>query len=137
MKGGVSARMARVLIVDDSSAVRAYHAGILRGQGHEVDVADNGFEGLEKFCAAGYDLVLVDVNMPRMHGYDLIREIRKCPGGRDVGVVVISTEAGHEDKVEAYRAGADLYLVKPVDPEELEGVCAMFGRRNEQAAGEK
>ncbi|MDN5347533.1 MAG: two-component system, chemotaxis family, chemotaxis protein CheY [Clostridia bacterium] len=120
--------MARVLIVDDSSAVRAYHASILLGQGHQVDLADNGYEGLEKFCAVDYDLVLVDINMPRMHGYDLVREIRKNERGKKVGIVVVSTEAGSNDRFQAYKAGADLYLVKPVRPEELERVCVMFSR---------
>lgn len=120
--------MAHVLIVDDSSAVRAYHASILLKDGHQVDFADNGYEGLEKFCTGNYDVVLVDINMPKMHGYDLIREIRRTERGRKAGIVVISTEASHNDMVEAYKAGADLYLVKPVKPEDLEQVCAMFSR---------
>lgn len=74
--------MARVLIVDDSSAVRAYHADILRADGFEVEVADNGYEGLEKFLAEDYDVLLVDVNMPRMHGYELIREVRQGQKGQ-------------------------------------------------------
>lgn len=121
--------MARVLIVDDSSAVRAYHANILQKAGHQVDFADNGYEGLEKFFMAEYDVVLVDINMPKMHGYDLIREIRKTEQSKNVGVVVVSTEAGQNDMVEAYKAGADLYLVKPVKPEDLERVCRMFSNR--------
>lgn len=120
--------MAHVLIVDDSSAVRAYHATILSKDGHQVDFADNGYEGLEKFYAADYDVILVDINMPKMHGYDLIREIRKTERGRNVGIVVVSTEAAQNDMLEAYKAGADLYLVKPVKPEDLERVCTMFGR---------
>jgi two-component system chemotaxis response regulator CheY len=120
--------MAHVLIVDDSSAVRAYHASILTKDGHQVDFADNGYEGLEKFYAADYDVVLVDINMPKMHGYDLIREIRKTEHGKKVGIVVVSTEAAQNDMVEAYKAGADLYLVKPVKPEDLERVCTMFSR---------
>ncbi|PRR71646.1 response regulator [Neomoorella humiferrea] len=118
--------MARVLIVDDSSAVRAYHASILVKDGHQVDFADNGYEGLEKFCAADYDVVLVDINMPRMHGYDMVRAIRRIERGQKVGIIVVSTEADSKDMVEGYKAGADLYMVKPVKPEELKQICTMF-----------
>lgn len=122
--------MARVLIVDDSSAVRAYHASILTKEGHQVDLADNGYEGLEKFFQNDYDVVLADVNMPKMHGYDLAKEIRKSERGAKVGIIVISTEAGQKDRLEAYNAGADLYLVKPVSPAELINACMMFGASN-------
>ncbi|MGB9661740.1 MAG: response regulator [Moorellaceae bacterium] len=117
-----------MLIVDDSSAVRAYHATILQTDGFEVEVADNGYEGLEKFLTADYDLLLVDVNMPRMHGYELIREVRRSPRGKKVGIIVISTEAGPRDRLEAFKAGADLYLIKPIDPQELSCICRMATR---------
>ncbi|QGP90878.1 Chemotaxis protein CheY [Neomoorella glycerini] len=115
--------MVKVLIVDDSSAVRAYHAAVLQGCGFAVDVAANGYEGLEKICAADYDVLLVDVNMPSMHGYELVKEIRKTERGQSMGIIMISTEAGPHDRLAAYKAGADLYLVKPVDPEELKKTC--------------
>lgn len=130
--------MARVLIVDDSSAVRAYHAEILRAGGFEVGVADNGYEGLEKFLAADYDVMLVDVNMPLMHGYELIREVRQVHNGKEIGIIVISTEAGPRDRLEAFKAGADLYLVKPVEPEELRRVCRMVaGAKGDGGHGSK
>lgn len=130
--------MARALVVDDSSAVRAYHAEILRGEGFEVEVADNGYEGLERFMEGGFDLLLVDVNMPRMHGYDFIREVRRTPEGKKVSIIVISTRASSRDSLEAFKAGADLYLVKPVDPAELQAVCRMVaGQRGGGAHGGK
>lgn len=136
VEGGLT--LARALVVDDSSAVRAYHAEILRSQGFEVEVADNGYEGLERFMEVEFDLLLVDVNMPRMHGYDFIREVRRMPEGKKVSIIVISTRASSRDSLEAFKAGADLYLVKPVNPAELQAVCRMItGQKGGGAHGGK
>ncbi|KXG77328.1 hypothetical protein AN618_12250 [Fervidicola ferrireducens] len=106
----------RVLIVDDSAAVRGFHGSILRNAGFEVEEAANGYEALEKYFKNRFDLLLVDVNMPKMHGYELIRQIRQQHLSDFVPVIVISTESGENDYLEAFRAGANLYLEKPVDP---------------------
>nr|WP_243700677.1 response regulator [Caldanaerobacter subterraneus] len=105
-----------VLIVDDSAAVRGFHGSILRNVGFEVEEAANGYEALEKYLAKKFDLLLVDVNMPKMHGYELIRQIREQELHGFVPVIVISTESGENDYLEAFRVGANLYLEKPVDP---------------------
>jgi len=105
-----------VLIVDDSASVRGFHGAILRNAGFEVDEAANGYEALEKYYMKKFDLLLVDVNMPKMHGYELIRQIRKDNLYGFVPVIVISTESGKNDYLEAFRVEANLYLEKPVDP---------------------
>lgn len=106
----------RALIVDDSAAVRGFHGSILRNAGFDIEEAANGYEALEKYFKKKFDLLLVDVNMPKMHGYELIRQIRQQDLYGFVPAVVISTESGENDYLEAFRAGANLYLEKPVDP---------------------
>jgi two-component system chemotaxis response regulator CheY len=111
--------MGRILVVDDSAAVRSYFATVLRAAGFAVDEAVNGYEALEKALVNSYALFLVDINMPKMTGYEFVRQLRQTGGAAHLPVIMISTEAGAEDRVEAYRAGANVYFVKPVKPEML------------------
>jgi two-component system chemotaxis response regulator CheY len=105
----------RVLIVDDSSLVRLYYHNILAKAGFEVEQAINGIEAMEKVLAQAFDLLIVDVNMPRMDGLSFLRDLRRA--AQEVATVpalVISTEAGDQDIHDARTAGANFYLVKPV-----------------------
>ncbi len=111
--------MARVLIVDDAPTVRMYHRQVIEALGVEVDEAENGVEALEKCLVRAFDLLLVDVNMPKMDGYRLVREVRAHPDLRAIPAVMISTEAAETDREQAFRAGANHYMVKPVRPEAL------------------
>ena len=104
----------RILVVDDALTVRLYCRDVLERAGFEVEEAGNGVEGLERALAGGFDLLLVDINMPRMDGYEMVRHLREEPGMQAVPVVAISTEAAEADVVRAYRAGANVYMVKPV-----------------------
>lgn len=125
-----------VLIVDDSAAVRRYFAAALRGAGFTVDEAANGYEALEKACNGTYDLFLADINMPKMTGYDFVRQLRQSNESTFAPVVMISTEAGAEDKEEAYKAGANAYLVKPVRAEVLLTLAKLLtGWEKESNAG--
>jgi len=108
-----------ILVVDDSSTVRGYYTSILSKAGFAVDHAANGYEALEKAVKFDYDLFIVDINMPKMSGYELVRQLREDERGVGVPVIIISTEAKDSDRLEGYRAGANLFLVKPVKPERL------------------
>ncbi|WP_426112894.1 response regulator [Massilia sp. PWRC2] len=113
--------MKHILIVDDAATVRMYHRGILEAAGYQVDEAINGFEALEKALGVAYDLYLVDVNMPKMDGYALVRALRAEPSIAQVPAVMVSTESKTSDRDKAYQAGANLYLVKPTKPHVLLG----------------
>jgi len=105
----------RILVVDDSSLVRLYYRDALEPAGFEVDQAINGIEALEKVLAKPFDLIIVDVNMPRMDGFSFLRVLRaQASEASSIPVVVISTEAGAQDIEDARAAGANYYLVKPV-----------------------
>ena len=111
--------MARVLVVDDAPTVRMYHRKVIEELGAEVEEAENGVEALEKCLTRAFDLLLVDVNMPKMDGYRFLREVRAHPDLRHLPAVMISTEAGEHDRQQAFAAGANHYIVKPVRPEML------------------
>ena len=109
----------RVLVVDDGMTTRLYYWEVLESAGFTVDEAVNGVEGLERALMGAYDLLIVDVNMPKMDGYEMIAQVRSDPALHEIPVITISTEAGQADADRAYTAGANLYLVKPADPMQM------------------
>jgi two-component system, chemotaxis family, chemotaxis protein CheY len=119
----------RVLVVDDSSLVRLYHRSALEKAGFAVDQAINGIEAMEKVLSEPFDLVIVDVNMPRMDGFTFLRSLRSgAPEAATLPTLMISTESGTQDVADARTAGANFYLVKPVAETELvRYVCALTG----------
>jgi two-component system chemotaxis response regulator CheY len=111
--------MKRILVIDDATTVRMYYRQVLEAQGFAVEEAGNGYEGLEKALTSPFDLYIVDVNMPKMDGYTLLRSIRQEPSICATPALMISTEGQNRDAVAAYAAGANLYFQKPVRPETL------------------
>jgi two-component system, chemotaxis family, chemotaxis protein CheY len=110
----------RILVVDDSSLVRLYCRDALEQAGFEVEQAINGIEALEKVLAQPFDLVIVDINMPRMDGFSFLRALRRsAPDVATLPALVVSTEASELDLDDARAAGANLYLVKPVSQIDL------------------
>jgi two-component system chemotaxis response regulator CheY len=108
----------RVLIVDDAATVRLYHRGILESAGYRVEEALNGIEALEKVLESPFDLLLVDINMPKLDGFGFLMELRRQDMPQPPAIMV-STEAEARDEKSAYRAGANCYLLKPVRPLQL------------------
>jgi len=110
----------RILIVDDSSLVRLYYRNALEAADFDVEQAINGIEAMEKVVAQTFDLVVVDVNMPRMDGLSFIRSLRRSASEvAAIPALVISTEAGQQDIDDSRLAGANYYLVKPVSEANL------------------
>jgi two-component system chemotaxis response regulator CheY len=110
----------RVLVVDDSTLVRLYYRSALEKVGFRVDQALNGIEAMEKVLSQPFDLVIVDVNMPRMDGFAFLRSLRSAAAGvATLPALVISTEAESQDFADARTAGANYYLVKPVAEADL------------------
>jgi len=120
----------RILVVDDSSLVRLYYRDALEPAGFEIDQAINGIEALEKVLAKPFDLIIVDINMPRMDGFSFLRVLRaQASDASSIPVVVISTEAGPQDIEDARAAGANYYLVKPVSETALRDHAAVLAGR--------
>jgi two-component system, chemotaxis family, chemotaxis protein CheY len=114
--------MTRVLIVDDSSAVRAFVRAALEAADEfetEVEEAVNGFEALRVLPRETFDLLILDINMPNIHGLELISMLRRSERYSTTPVLVISTEASERDKQRALELGANSFLAKPFDAEAL------------------
>lgn len=108
------------MVVDDSKTVRNYHGSMLKAMGIDILEAENGMEALEKSLSANVDLYLVDVNMPIMDGYSFIQDLRKQEKYKTVPIIMITTQAKEEDKINAYKVGANLFETKPIKPASLE-----------------
>ena len=111
---------ARILVVDDSSLVRLYYRSALEKAGFEVEQAINGIEAMERVLSQPFDLVIVDVNMPRMDGFTFLRSLRcRAADVATLPALMISTESEMQDIAEARASGANFYLVKPVAEADL------------------
>jgi two-component system chemotaxis response regulator CheY len=106
-----------ILIVDDSEFVRSYHSHILEQAHFQVITAVDGSDGLEKLYSNVCDLVLTDINMGNMDGYEFIRRVRADGKYVSLPIIIVSTESEARDKMKGFEAGANLYLVKPSSPE--------------------
>lgn len=109
----------RILVVDDSPTVRKLISGKLEKSGHVVVCASDGVEALEQLESDMPDLVLLDITMPRMDGYEVCKQIRSNPQGKHLPVVMISGKDGFFDKVRGRMAGSTGYVTKPFGPETL------------------
>ncbi|MBP1628512.1 MAG: response regulator receiver protein [Holophagaceae bacterium] len=108
-----------VLVVDDVSTSQHLLASILRDRGYQVVVANNGPEALERVRATPPDLVLLDIEMPGMDGYEVCLRLKAEEATRDVPVVFITSKAGTEDVIRGFRCGGMDYVTKPFHPLEL------------------
>ncbi|HEY8550414.1 MAG TPA: response regulator [Vicinamibacterales bacterium] len=110
----------RFLIVDDSSTMRRIIINTLTKLGYANFIeAGNGREGLDRLGGNQVDLIITDWNMPEMNGIDFIRAVRTSPQGKDVPVLMVTTNAAKDDIVEALKAGVNNYVVKPFTAETI------------------
>jgi len=103
---------ARVLVVDDSVTTRLLEKGILENNGYEVTLAVDGVDALEKLANGSFDLVVSDVEMPRMNGFEFTRRVRREEAHREMPVILVTSLSSEEDKKTGVEAGADAYIVK-------------------------
>lgn len=109
-----------ILIVDDSKTVRNLVAFIMKKEGFTITTAEDGLDGLEKLYAAEkIDLIISDINMPRMDGFTFIKTVREQEAYRDLPIVVLSTEGQEKDIQLGISLGANMYMVKPAQPDKM------------------
>jgi DNA-binding response OmpR family regulator len=101
-----------ILLVDDSLIAREVEKNVFESLGFVVDTAIDGMDGLEKLQSKHYDMLITDLEMPRLDGFGLVRQIRNQAEYAELPIIVISTRESAEDRMRALEAGADSYMVK-------------------------
>lgn len=114
------------LIADDSSTVRKFVGFALKSMGIEVVTASDGMDALEKLTSEKFDIVITDLNMPYVDGYELISSIREIEYYKDVPIIILSSESGEEDKTKGLSVGANSYMIKPFDAKKLQYEVSKF-----------
>lgn len=120
---------AHVLIIDDSLAETRIFTVLLEKQGYKVSVACNGQEGIQVAKARQPDVILMDVVMPLLNGFQATRELTRSPETAHIPIIVCSSKSAETDRLWAMRQGARAYLVKPVEPRVLLATIAQFVNR--------
>ncbi len=128
---------ARVLIIEDDAGVRTAVSEVLDAFGYDSADAPDGQAGLERALGEAFDLVLLDVRMPRMDGHEVMAELRRARPG--LPVIFLTARGESEERVRGLRGGADDYVVKPFGAEELMARIEAVLRRSAErpAAGEE
>ena len=124
--------MAKILIAEDERDIRDLVAFTLRFAGHEVFTAANGEEAVDLAPKVNPDLILMDVRMPRMTGYEACKVMKQNPELRDIPVVFLSAKGQESEIQQGLEAGAEAYLLKPFAPDQLttrvKEILAKFGK---------
>jgi DNA-binding response OmpR family regulator len=111
--------MARILVVDDDPTILSLERQVLEREGHVVTTAGDGAEALALVAGQSYDLVLLDITMPRVDGFAVARELRKAEQHRKTPIIFLSARTDSEAQGEGFRAGGSLYLHKPFTAAQL------------------
>ena len=116
----------RILVVEDNPDNMYVMDRILTHRGYTVREATSGEEALRILASGGYDLVLMDMQMPGLDGYGAVRALRELPGGRDVPVIAVTASSMPGDRERTLEAGCTDYLAKPIDTRELVRLIAQY-----------
>ncbi|ALC17110.1 Fis family transcriptional regulator [Desulfuromonas soudanensis] len=115
----------KIMTVDDSASVRQMMSFTLKQAGYDVVEAVDGEDALAKFATENVQMLITDLNMPKMDGTALIREVRKDAANRFMPILMLTTESQESKRQEGKSAGASAWIVKPFKPEQLLGVVRM------------
>ena len=109
----------KAFIVDDNPVALAMLSNVLQDAGYDTVSADNGIEALERIPAEQPDVIILDVMMPRMSGFETAQRLRECPQTAHTPILLLTARGQVEDRIRGFDSGADDYVVKPVTPSEL------------------
>lgn len=119
----------KILIVDDDNLLRRILSDRLSFKGYEISTAIDGEDGLQKAKLIKPDLIITDVMMPKMDGFELCKKIREDEIIKSIPVIILTSRDQTADKIKGLKIGGDDYLIKPFDPEELEARIESLLRR--------
>jgi DNA-binding response OmpR family regulator len=115
-----------ILIVEDEPALRRFMTQLLMREGYDVQVAEDGLQALSLAEETTPDLVVLDLMLPELDGFDVCRRLRARPETARVPILVVTARGTHESRERSFEAGADDFILKPYDPREL---IALIGKR--------
>lgn len=126
----------RLLVVDDDPGLLLAVSETLRSEGYDVMTARRGSEALVRVAEALPDLIISDIRMPGMDGYQLVRNLRSAPHTRLVPIVFLTAKDETADRIVGFRSGADAYITKPFEPEELVAIVEGILQRVQRTHGD-
>jgi DNA-binding NarL/FixJ family response regulator len=126
----------RLLVVDDDPGLLRAVAETLRAEGYEVTTARRGAEALVRVAESLPDLIVSDIRMPGMDGYELVRNLRASARAKLIPIVFLTAKDETADRIAGFRTGVDAYLTKPFEPDELLAVVANILKRVESMHAE-
>ena len=109
----------KILIVEDEERIRKVINIIIRGENIEVDEASDGKEALDKIFSNEFDLVILDLMIPEIDGFDVLDKIRSDEKTEDLPVIIVSARSSDKDILQGLKGGANYYIPKPFEPQEL------------------
>lgn len=118
--------MFKILVVEDQSEISDIVIKYLENSGYDYELAENGFEALECFSKSTYHLILLDVMMPGIDGFEVLTRIREVS---DVPIIMLTAKQEEVDRIKGFEKGADDYVLKPFSPRELMGRIKVFLKR--------
>ena len=119
--------MTRILVIDDEPIYHKMIEHSLKEEGYDLIFALNGNQALSKAEMMNPDIIITDVVLPDIDGYEITRRIRKIPKFAQIPIIVLTSQAELKDKLAAFEAGADDYMGKPFQPEELIARLGVWG----------
>jgi len=124
-----------ILVVEDSATMRSLIASTLEelGPGVKITEASSGFEALRLLPRGAFHLIVTDINMPDINGLELVSFVKKNPAYAAIPLIIVSTESSERDREKGIGLGADAYLVKPFEPEDLRGLARDLLHAREEA----
>lgn len=125
--------MARILIAEDNAEIRTLVSSILVEEGHKVGVAQNGQQALDMMLDDPPDVLVLDIMMPQMDGYTVLKELKTSGIKETMKILILTAKTSESDWVRGYKLGADSYLTKPFDTDELiNGIEDLLSSTKEQ-----
>lgn len=109
----------KILIVEDDQHIRKLFNILVRRDGVDIDEAVEGNEALEKLHANRYDLVILDIMMPNVDGFSILKDLRERPETAQLPVIVVTAKTEDKDLMKGYGLGANYYITKPFEPQDL------------------
>jgi CheY-like chemotaxis protein len=108
-----------ILLVDDSLSGRIAQREMIERMGYIVEVASSGMQALTRLAERKFDMVVTDINMPRMDGYEFTEKVRSMPATRRIPIIMVTSDVKNADRIKAYEVGIDDFLAKPFSEDDL------------------